>query len=129
MSSAATKWSVMDLFGTLIAGGVNGYALVALQQNGMGMLGLALGGIVAYGVATIIARILTRIVAPSTSTPADLMTVLKVEDWPKYIIWGAMNGVAFFLLQPYVGYTMIAGVLLGTATYYLSKILTYLMAF
>lgn len=118
----------MDLVGTLIAGGINGYALISIQQTGVGILGLALGGIVAYGVATIVSRLLGRVFAPSGATKADLSSLLGVEDWPKYIIWGAMNGLAFFVLQPYVGYGMTAGVLLGTATYYLSHIFNYIIS-
>ena len=120
------KWTAGDLLGTLFAGGINGYALVHLEQMGSGIVGLGLGGIVAFAVATIFSRILSRIFTSSAS--GSFADVIAIKSWPHLLIWGAINGIAFALLFPYVVTGTATGVLLGAATYYLPNVVTYLLA-
>jgi len=117
---------VSDLFNVLIAGAANGYALVSVRAAGSSFAGIALAGIVAYAGATILVRILESVFAShGTKNVTDL---LAVKSWPKFLIWGAINGIAFALLAPYVVTGTATGILLGTGTYFLSQILAYLMA-
>jgi len=122
-------WAASDLIGVLIAGTVNGYVLLRMFESySDSFLGLALGGIVAYAGAKIIVRLVERVFS-STSNTGGLKDLIAIKNWPHFIIWGAFNGIAFYVLYPMTGMGTMAGVLLGTATFFASNILGYLLKF
>lgn len=126
----ADQYGASDLIGVIIAGASNGYILLSMSDRfNNGMLALFLGGIVAYAGAKIILRIVKQVFMPGTSTNASFTDLFAVKNWPHFIVWGGINGIAFAMLYPMVGYGTMGGVLLGTATFFAANIFGYLLAF
>lgn len=127
----ANDYGAAELIGVLIAGAVNGWALISLAQSdmigGSRFLALTIGGIFAYAAAKITMRILQRVMNPSTSGNAKLSDIFKINDWAHWIIWGGINGMLFFTLLPYVGEGTGMGILLGTGTFFSANVFTYLL--
>ena len=115
-----------DTLATLIAGGVNGYMLMAsIEQIGGGWTAVFLSGIFAYAVTTLVSRILSLFMAPkNTRASIDVLGY----DLKHLLFAGIINGLVFSGLRPMLPFGTVYQILAGAFAYYFIEFLGWAMA-
>jgi len=116
-----------QLLSFTLSGLANGFLLASLAYSGdYGFLGMLLGGIAGYGLMELTRRVYYRIASPGALV--NRLGLLRVTNWERWIIWGALNGTVFYLLYPLLGGSYAAAVAVGLFTVHLYDIAAFIYA-